>query len=84
MNIRVRYYQRLRQLTGKNEEELAIPDQQEQQTISDLLKELIRQHPELEEILPALSFARNGDFAHPHERIADGDTIDLMPPFCGG
>lgn len=80
----MRYYQRLRQMTGKNEDELALPDQEGLATISDLLTELAKQHPELEELIPTLCFARNGDFAPAHQRIADGDTIDIMPPFCGG
>ncbi|MCX7625283.1 MAG: MoaD/ThiS family protein [Candidatus Sumerlaeaceae bacterium] len=84
MKIRVRYYHKLRQVTGKNEDVLAFPAGERQQTISDLLAELTLRHPGLAELLPSLCFARNGEFAPVSEEIADGDTIDLMPPFCGG
>jgi len=64
--------------------ELSIPDTPA--TVSDLLQQLSREHPEISNILSwgSVLVAVNQEFAKPDALLKDGDEVALMPPVSGG
>lgn len=79
--VTVHYYHRLRDLTGKQQEVVRLDDGA---TVQDLLSRTISNYPNLLPLRPSLLVARNNEYAGPTEALAEGDTVDLMPPVSGG
>jgi sulfur-carrier protein len=82
MSIRILYFAKIRDLIGKAEEDLALPDGVK--NLSDLAGYLVRLHPALRDNLGSVRFARNEVFASLSEPIAEGDTVAVIPPVAGG
>lgn len=82
MTITVLYFAAVRDLVGKDEETLELPTSVA--TIDTLAKHLAALHPALEGRLRHVRFARNEEFAHLSDSVAEGDTIALIPPVAGG
>lgn len=82
MKVAVLYFAAVRDLVGRDEETLELPAGVG--TIADLAGHLAALHAPLEGRLGYVRFARNEEFAHPSDPIADGDTIALIPPVAGG
>ncbi len=82
MKISVLYFAAVRDLVGKDEEAVDIPEGVT--TIASLAEHLIKVHPALEGRLGYVRFARNEEFAQPKDPIVEGDTIALIPPVAGG
>src|SRR5690606_21043026 len=82
MTLQVLYFAKVRDLVGKPEEAIAIPDTAT--TVADVLEHLKHRYPALGEALPKVRVARNETFASLTEPVADGDTIALIPPVAGG
>ena len=80
--VKVLYFAALRDLAGRSEEVLSLP--MEVDTVEALGRHLAKQVPGLAERLPHVRMARNEEFARPEDRLADGDTIALIPPVAGG
>lgn len=49
-----------------------------------LWQELLRRHPDLAVLAPAIRLARNGAFAAPDALFQPGDEVALIPPVSGG
>jgi MoaE-MoaD fusion protein len=81
MRLRVRFFAIHRELLGRREEELELP---EGATIAGAWSELTMRHPALAPSLPIVRFARNAVYADPDERLADGDELAIIPPVAGG
>ena len=82
MKITVLYFAAVRDLVGKDEETLELPE-----AVGDveaLGTHLTILHPSLAGRLGYVRFARNEEFATARERIAEGDVIALIPPVAGG
>jgi sulfur-carrier protein len=81
MRITARFFAAARDVAGADELLLEPADP----TIAGLLVALGSTHPEADRILGRCSFLVNGrsttDRAHP---LADGDRVDVLPPFSGG
>lgn len=82
MKVRVLYFAAVRDLAGRAEETLELPD--EVRSIGALGRWLGERVPGLSARLPQLRFARNEAFAHDDEPVAEGDVIALIPPVAGG
>ncbi len=82
MNITVLYFAAVRDLVGKDEEALALPDCVA--SLAAVGDHLARLHPALEGRLGYVRFARNEEFAQLTDPIAEGDVIALIPPVAGG
>ncbi len=82
MNITVLYFAAVRDLVGKDEEALALPDGVA--SIAAVGDHLAHLHPALEGRLGYVRFARNEEFAQLTDGIDDGDVIALIPPVAGG
>ena len=52
--------------------------------ISDLSAQLQQQFPMIKPLLGGCRFACNETFVTPQHRLADGDTVALIPPVAGG
>ena len=80
--VRILYFAAVRDLVGKSEEELELPEQVNE--LESLVAELERQRPELAGRLGGVRFALNETFASAHDRVSAGDVIAVIPPVAGG
>ena len=81
MKITVLYFAAVRDLVGKDEEQLDVPASI---TVGALAAHLTTIHPALGERLKYVRFARNEEFAQSSDAVSHGDTIALIPPVAGG
>jgi len=79
MNITIRYYGQLAEITGQTEERLSITDST---SLGESIENLKQRYPAMQTV--AISAARNDETAEPETKLTDGDQIDLFPPFAGG
>ena len=82
MKIKVLYFAAVREIVGKDEEEIDLPSSVA--TIGDLTGHLPAVHASLAGRLASVRLARNETFATNDERIEEGDVIALIPPVAGG
>ena len=82
MRVKVLYFAAVRDLSGKDEEDLELPASVT--SIARLAAHLATLHPDLAGRLENVRFARNEEFANGADTIASGDTIALIPPVAGG
>lgn len=82
MKISVLYFAAVRDLVGRDEEPLDLPEGV--RTIEALAAHLKLLHPALEGRLGYVRFARNEEFAAMSDGVTDGDTVALIPPVAGG
>lgn len=81
MRVRVLYFAVLRERLGRESQELALPPGS---TARDLLRLLLREHPELTSLAKILKLAVNEEFVPESRELADGDVVALLPPVAGG
>jgi len=81
MQIRVLYFQMIRQLTGCAEERVELPGDAK---VSDAIAALVESHPELEKVRGSLLYAVNEEWAAKSQPLSEGDVLALMPPVSGG
>ena len=81
MKIRVLYFATLRDLTGKRQESLELP---EGSTVGHLRELLAKRGDRLAQTLATALIAINREFAFPEEEIHEGDEIAVFPPVSGG
>jgi molybdopterin synthase catalytic subunit len=81
MRVRVRLFAVQRELAGTRAIDLDIG---EGGTIEQAWAALVERFPVLAAGRGSLRFARNGDYAEPSERLADGDELACIPPVSGG
>lgn len=82
MSVQILYFAKIRDLIGKPEEQLVLPEGVKR--VSDLVDVLCRLHPVLAGRLSSVRFARNETFVDLSEPLEDGDTVALIPPVAGG
>jgi molybdopterin converting factor subunit 1 len=82
MRVRVLYFAAMRDLAGRAEEELALPDGTA--TVGDFVEHLARALPGFAERRRHVRVARNERFARDDEALAEGDVLALIPPVAGG
>ena len=81
MQIRVRLFARLRELTGEGELERHVADGATARTVWNVLT---RDFPALAEYAPVISCAVNEEYAKFDARLNDGDEVAFLPPVSGG
>lgn len=81
MKITVQLFSFFRQLTGKSELPLDLPDGA---SVSDALVQLYAEFPQLEQADKTVSTAIGVEFATRATKLHDGDVLSLMPPLQGG
>lgn len=81
VTVRVRLFAIQRELAGTREVRVALPDGAD---VEAAWAALVAAHPVLAPGRPSLRFARNGEYAEPTTRLADGDEVAMIPPVSGG
>lgn len=86
MRVRVLYFAAVRDLAGRAEETIEVPEGV--RTIGDLARALEAHLPALAGRLSGAAahvrIARNESFAGPADPVEDGDVVALIPPVAGG
>lgn len=81
MQLTVLYFAALRDLMGKNEELLELPQGASVGSLSQLLQVRL---PELAGFMGSVRFAVNEEFTSSEAPLKDGDIVALIPPVQGG
>ena len=81
--ITIKYFASLREVTGKESDELTISDCMK---LQELCLQLEKSQPEIVEMIRQknVMVAINQEMATMDSLIRDGDEIALLPPFSGG
>ena len=82
MKIKVLYFAAVRELVGKDEEEIDLPSNV--RTIGDLCAHLPSVHGALVGRMRSVRLARNETFATNDDVLEAGDVVALIPPVAGG
>ena len=80
-HVRVRLFAVQRELAGRRQVDLELPDGA---SIDTAWTALVVEHPALASGRTAVRFARNGVYADAAETLADGDELACIPPVSGG
>jgi molybdopterin synthase sulfur carrier subunit len=80
MRARLRYFARIRELVGKAEEEIELPEGYTAGGILESVKNRYTQLKDLKNILVAV----NGEHVDHGAPLAEGDVVALFPPVSGG
>jgi molybdopterin synthase sulfur carrier subunit len=81
MKIRLLFFASYRELLGKGEEFLDLP---EETTVADLLQELWARGEGYSSIPAGVVVAVNRAFVPAEHALNDGDEVALVPPVAGG
>ena len=82
MKVKVKYFASYRELTGRREEEVDVP---EGTTIDGLWRRIVENHAALASgARPWMAAALNKDYVPPDAALKDGDEVVFMPPVSGG
>ena len=82
MKIKVLYFAAVREIVGKDEEEVDLPASVS--TIGALVAHLPSVHGGLAGRMASVRLARNETFATNDEHLEEGDVVALIPPVAGG
>ena len=81
MQIRMRYFASLREITGLREEAMTIP---EGTTVAGVRAILLERYPLLESALARAVCAINHQYVAPETVLQENDEIVFIPPVGGG
>ncbi len=81
MKVTVRYFAAHKEATGISDEVLDVPDGI---TVSELMEELMHQHPGLVDLLRDTVISVNKGIGTGDIRLVEGDDLALFPPISGG
>lgn len=86
LTVVVRYFAAARAAAGVSEEKLTLPGPA---TVADLLRVAVEVHgTRLAQVLARCSYLLDEVAVHPSHTgtaaVADGDSLDVLPPFAGG
>lgn len=90
MRVRTLYFARLRELTGRDQEELEVPEGATcldvVRSIADRYGEALRRYlfDESGALRRSLAIALNGERVSPETPLREGDTVVVIPPISGG
>jgi molybdopterin synthase sulfur carrier subunit len=82
VKARVLYFAAVRDLVGRDEEDVDLPD--DVRTIRDFAAWIARRRPALEGRMAHVRIARNESFAEAPDPLGEGDVLALIPPVAGG
>jgi molybdopterin synthase catalytic subunit len=81
MHIKVLFFGLLKDVCGRTEEAITVPEGSTAGTVFDYYSAAF---PRLRELASSIVLARNHEFASPAEPLTEGDEIALLPPVSGG
>ena len=80
MKIKIRYFASIKEILGKNEEEIEVEEGISAGALKKMLLTIHSKITEKEQLLIAI----NGSFVDPKKKIKEGDVVALFPPVSGG
>lgn len=80
MKIKIRYFASIKEILGKNEEEIEVKEGITAGALKEKLLTMNSKITEKEQLLIAI----NGGFVDPKKKIKEGDIVALFPPVSGG
>jgi len=81
MRVHIRYFAALREVMGRPDETLELPDSA---TVADASLALVARTPALRAPLASCVAAVNRGYVTPDVALADGDELVFIPPLGGG
>ncbi len=81
IQIRMRYFASLREIIGRQEEALSIP---EGMSVAEVRALLLERYPGLENALARAVCAVNRQYVSPDAVLQEGDEVVFIPPVGGG
>lgn len=81
MEIRIRYFASFREMTGKSEERLEVP---EEASVAEARALLLGRYPRLQGIMERSLCAVNRSYVAPETQLHKGDELVFIPPMGGG
>ncbi len=81
MKISVKLYASFREIVGKKEEEVEVPDGT---TVKDLLDDYVKRFPRMDRYREHIILSVNKEYGHPTRTLKDGDEVTFLPPVSGG
>jgi molybdopterin synthase catalytic subunit len=81
MRIKVLFFGLLKDVCGRAEDALVVPEGSTAGTVFDHYSAAF---PHLKDLASSIVLARNHEFASPAEPLSDGDEVALLPPVSGG
>jgi MoaE-MoaD fusion protein len=81
MRVKVLFFGMLKDIVGRSEEQLDIP---ENGHLRGIFEHYAAQFPRLGEMAGSIVLARNHEFSDLSAPVSDGDEIALLPPVSGG
>jgi molybdopterin synthase sulfur carrier subunit len=81
LKVRVRVFASLREILGKDEVEVDLP---EGTTVEGLWTQLVSDDGRLEPFTKSINFAINHDFVGKETPLSPNDEIAFLPPVSGG
>jgi molybdopterin synthase catalytic subunit len=82
MQLRVRFFARLREIVGQSEQTITLDD--ESATADDVFTEITRTYPQLADLRGHLRVAVDRDFVPWDHHVSDGAEVAFIPPVSGG
>jgi MoaE-MoaD fusion protein len=81
MQVRVLFFGVLKDLVGRNSDELSLPDQA---CAADVVRHYEQSLSKLTGALASIAISINQEYARPEAKLATGDEVALLPPVSGG
>ena len=81
MNIHIRYFASLREIVGRSEETVTLP---EGASVADARTHLLTRHPRLQSAIERCIYALNKQYVPIETTLHDGDEVVFIPPMGGG
>src|SRR5690348_14094425 len=81
VNIRLRYFASLKEITGRGEEVLAVP---ELATVADVRTQLQTRYPALQAILERCIYAVDKQYVPVETQLHENSEVVFIPPMGGG
>ena len=81
MRITVRYFAVLREITGRIEEDVELPDDSRGTVLLDRLAE---SYSSLKAYIPYLRLATDSAYLSLDDTLDDGTVVNVIPPVSGG
>jgi molybdopterin converting factor subunit 1 len=81
IQIRMRYFAALREIVGRQEEMLSVP---EGESVAGVRALLLEHYPRLENALARAVCAVNHQYVSPETVLQEGDEVVFIPPVGGG
>ena len=81
MNLTIRFYSVSKDLAGRNETQISVP---QSATLGSALELLFAEIPALRQLHPSSMYAIGVDYATLAVGLHEGDIISIIPPVQGG